>query len=168
MTLDPPVNSFSNDAPPNLVLTLMSTHDKPITIYADDLSPAHMVRYGAFRIINPSTGEDVQQYLRTYCKIPLPSKVDIPLREGLHTLIPNTPLTFSAPFGPDQKPRSFSDSASEDGLKTYHRSQVKIQKAIGTLSGGGNMGSRMRFGSRRRGKSTAGRWLIALDHMRRL
>jgi hypothetical protein len=114
--LDPPYHSFNNDTAPNLIVTLTSQHHKPITIYADDLSPDLMLSCGAFRIVDLATGTDVHQSVRTHCRIPPPSKVQVPLRETLfHTLHPNTPLALSASFGRDRKPLSrYDPSYGED------------------------------------------------------
>lgn len=58
-----------------------------------------MLATGALVITDLSTGSPVRQSIRTHCRLPPPSKVSVPLHEHLfHTLLPQTPLPFSAPF----------------------------------------------------------------------
>ena len=95
----PATYSYANQQAPRLNLIVTSQHPEPITIYADDLSPSLMLACGAFTITSLANGCDIRQSVRTHCRIPLPSKVIVPLNEKLfHTLLPNEPLTISAPF----------------------------------------------------------------------
>lgn len=97
--IEPATHSFASSQPPSLVLTITSLHPDPITIYADDLSPKLMITCGAFTITDLATGTEIRQSVRTHCRIPPPTKIAVPLNESLfHTLLPNTPLTLSAPF----------------------------------------------------------------------
>src|ERR1700761_7780435 len=99
LSLEPTTHSFSSSHAPTLNLTLLLDYHKPVTIYADDLSIPIMLTRGAFNIQYRSSGADVEQSLRTLCRIPPPTKVPVTLNETLfHTLLPHTPLTVSAPF----------------------------------------------------------------------
>lgn len=99
LSVDPATHLFSSLQAPNLNLKITSHHPNPITIYADDLSPNLMLICGALTITDLTTGCMVRQSCQTYCRIPLPSKVAVPLDEHLfHTLLPNTSLILSAPF----------------------------------------------------------------------
>lgn len=99
LSVDPATHLFSYLQAPNLNLKITSHHPDPITIYADDLSPNLMLICGALIITDLTTGCVVRQSCQTHCRIPLPSKVAVLLNECLfHTLLPNTPLTLSAPF----------------------------------------------------------------------
>ena len=136
LNLDLPVHSFSSDKAPTLTVTITSLHEKPITIYGDELRPNLMITYGAFKLIDLSTGDVVHHSRRRYCKIPPPTKVEVPLQEELlHTLMPNIPLSLSAPFGLDRKPLAGSDvdrkdprasigAVGVDGLYPGHRYQL--------------------------------------------
>lgn len=117
--IDPSTHSFANPHPPTLHLTTTSHHPSPITIYADDLSPKLMLNCGDFIITDLTTGgTHIRQSIRTNCRIPPPTKVSVPLNESLfHTLLPNVPLTLSAPFartGDNPKPLSKIDSVSAE------------------------------------------------------
>ena len=99
ISISPTTSSFANPQALSLNLTILSDHSYPITIYADDSSPALMLKCGAFIITDLSTGSEVKQSISTHCRIPPPTKVAVPVSENiLHTLLPNTPLTLSAPF----------------------------------------------------------------------
>ena len=99
ISITPATHSYASPQAPKLNLIITSHHSDPITIYADDLSPSLMLACGAFTITCLTTGCEVKQTVRTHCRIPLPSKVPVPLNEQLfHTLLPNHPLTLSAPF----------------------------------------------------------------------
>jgi len=99
LSITPATLSVARSAASNLHLTITSHHPDPITIYADDLSPNLMLKCGAIVITSLSTGTEVQQRRSTHCRIPLQSKVAVPLNERLfYTLLPNAPLTFAAPF----------------------------------------------------------------------
>ena len=98
-SITPAIHSYASFQAPNLNLTLTSHHADPITIYADDLSPALMLKCGAFTITALSNGSEVKQRTSTHCRIPPPTKVSVPLNKRLfYTLLPSTPLTLSAPF----------------------------------------------------------------------
>ena len=99
ISITPATYSYADQQAPNLNLIVTSQHSEPITIYADDLSPSLMLACGAFTITSLANGCEIKQSVRTHCRIPLPSKVTVPLNEKLfHTLLPNDPLTISAPF----------------------------------------------------------------------
>ena len=99
LSIDPQTLSFTDPQIPTLRVTLISHHLSPITVYADDLSPALMLTCGAFTIDDLSNGTEVKQRVRTHCRIPPPTKVVVQLREDLfHTLLPETPVTFTTPF----------------------------------------------------------------------
>ena len=99
ISITPANYSYSNQQAPNLNLIVTSQHPEPITIYADDLSPSLMLVCGAFTITNLANGCEIEQSVRTNCRFLPPSKVAVPLNEQLfHTLLPNHPLTLSAPF----------------------------------------------------------------------
>lgn len=101
--IDPPTHSSSDPQAPNLNITIISHHPEPITFYADNLDPKLMLQCGAFIITELSTGMEVKQCCRAYCRIPPPSKAEVPLNEHLfRTLLPNTPLTLSTPFTPNR------------------------------------------------------------------
>lgn len=97
--VEPGTHSFANTQPPSLNLTITSYHPDAITIYADDLSPKLMITCGAFRITDLTTGTEIQQSVRTHCRIPPPTRIAVPLNESLfHTLLPKNPLILSSPF----------------------------------------------------------------------
>lgn len=135
LSLEPTLHSFSSPRAPNLNLTLTLDHDKPITIYADDLAPSLMIACGAFTIYDLETGIEVKQAKRTHCRIPPPSKVQVDVNENLfHTLYPLTPLTLLAPFtrelrDGEKPPRACGDpeysgrhgSCGVDGLEIDHQ-----------------------------------------------
>ena len=78
-----------------------------------------MLNCGAFIITDLTTGPTpIRQSIRTHCRIPPPTKIPVPLDESLfHTLLPNIPLTLSAPFarsGDKPKPLSKIDSVSAE------------------------------------------------------
>lgn len=99
LSVDPTTHFFTTSRAPNLNLTITSHHPEPITIYADDLSPNLMLTCGSLTITDMTTGCEIRQSCLTHCRIPPPSKVTVLLNEHLfHTLLPNTPLTLSAPF----------------------------------------------------------------------
>ena len=99
ISITPATHSYANPQAPKLTLIITSQHSDPITIYADDLSPSLMLACGAFTITSLTNGCEIKQSVRTNCRIPPPSKVTVPLNEELfHTLLPNDPLTLSAPF----------------------------------------------------------------------
>lgn len=99
ISLSPATHSYTNSQAPSLNITITSQHPKPITIYADDLSPTLMLKCGAFIITDLTTGSEVRQSRSTHCRIPPPSTVVVPLNEKLfHTLLPNTSVALSAPF----------------------------------------------------------------------
>lgn len=100
ISLEQPTDSSANSPGElNLNLTLTLHNQTAITIYADDTSPKLMMIYGAFNIIDLMTGNYVRQRKRTRCRIPPPTKVAVPLNESLFlTLLPETPITLSAPF----------------------------------------------------------------------
>ena len=99
ISIIPETHSYASQQAPRLNLIITSQHPDPITIYADDLSPSLMLACGAFTITSLTNGCEIKQSIRTHCRIPPPSKVTVPLNEGLfHTLLPNEPLTLSAPF----------------------------------------------------------------------
>ena len=118
ISLEPKTYSFSSSEIPMLNLTLRLSYQSPITIYADDLSPSLMLRHGAFDIHYRSSGAEVQQTKRTYCRIPPPTKVNVELDESMFlTLQPHTPYTFSSPFCRSlrgDKPRSASELGDLD------------------------------------------------------
>lgn len=137
--IDPETHSFTKSQAPNLNLTITSHHADAITIYADDLSPKLMITCGALKIIDLANGTDIRQSVRTHCRIPPPIKIPMSLNESLfHTLMPNIPLTLSAPFtrsrtSTGEKPLSKHDPAYSgdgsarhgacgvDGLEPGHR-----------------------------------------------
>ena len=99
VSITPATHSYANQEAPNLNLIITSHYSEPITIYADDLSPRLMLACGAFTITCLNNGCEIKQTCRTHCRIPLPSKVHVPLNVPLfHTLLPNEPFTISAPF----------------------------------------------------------------------
>lgn len=99
ISITPVTHSYANQQAPKLNLIITSQNPEPITIYADDLSPSLMLACGAFIITSLANGCEIKQSVRTHCRIPLPSKVTVPLNERLlHTLLPNKPLNLSAPF----------------------------------------------------------------------
>jgi len=99
LSLSPTTHSYANMQAPNLNLTRISHHTDPITIYADELSPTLMLTCGACIISSLTNGSEFKQSRSTHCRIPPPSKVPVTLNKRLfHTLLPNTPLTLSAPF----------------------------------------------------------------------
>lgn len=121
ISITPATYSYADQQAPNLNLIVTSHYSEPITIYADDLSPSLMLACGAFTITSLANGCEIKQSVRTHCRIPLPSKVAVPLNEKLfHTLLPNEPLTLSAPFsrsrtetGGRPLPKSHPDYASD-------------------------------------------------------
>lgn len=123
LSLSPATHSYTNSLAPSLNITVTSHHPEPITIYADDLSPALMLKCGAFIITDLTTGSEVRQSRSTHCRIPPPSKVVVPLNEQLfHTLLPNTPVTLSAPFTRSRPSTGGKALAKDDPDYTSHRS----------------------------------------------
>lgn len=123
LSLFPTTHSYANLQAPDLNLTITSHHPDPITIYADDLSPALMLTCGAFVITALNSGSEVRQSRSTHCRIPPPSKVAVPLNEQLfHTLLPNTPLTLSAPFTRSRTSTGGKPLAKDDPDYTSDRS----------------------------------------------
>ena len=138
LSLSPTTLSYTSPDAPNLNVLLTSRYSDPITIYADDVSPALMLKCGALRITDLANGCEIQQTKSTHCRISPPSKVTVPLNKSLfHTLLPNIPVTISSPFSrvgttSDSKPlaKGHSDSASHlnanhgaygvDGLEPGH------------------------------------------------
>lgn len=113
LSLEPTTHSFSSLQVPMLNLTLLLDYHKPITIYADDLSPSLMIRHGAFIIHYRSSGAEVKQNVRTFCRFPPPTKVPVRLDESrFYTLLPYTPLTLSSPF--TRKPEGGKPRAASD------------------------------------------------------
>lgn len=99
ISLDPRTHSFADSQAPNLSITIVSRCPDPITIYADNLSPALILKCGAFNITSFSSGSDVKQVVTTNCRFLPPSKVPVVLDEArFHTLYPDTPVTISTPF----------------------------------------------------------------------
>ena len=99
ISITPATHSYANQQAPKLSLIVTSQHSEPITIYADDLSPSLMLTCGAFTITSLTADCDIKQSIRTHCRFEPPSKVTVPLNEQFfHTLLPNDPLTLSAPF----------------------------------------------------------------------
>ena len=102
--LDPPVLSLSNKAASNLVLALISTHEKPITFFGDDVSPKVMLLYAAFKKFRPKHQRICFQPWAHLLQNTPAHKSSSAMREHLfHTLMPNTPLGSSAPFAPNIK-----------------------------------------------------------------
>ncbi|KAI1084201.1 hypothetical protein F5B20DRAFT_524026 [Whalleya microplaca] len=140
LSLDPAIHHFAAaEGPPTLSLTITSHYPDPITIYADDLSPKLMTNCGGFIITDLADGVEVQQAVRRYCRIPLPNRVTVPINEPLfHTLLPNTPLTLSAPFSRPRTnnrplPRSDPEYETErnrvcgvDGLESGHKYTLSL------------------------------------------
>ncbi|KAG8528664.1 uncharacterized protein KY384_006351 [Bacidia gigantensis] len=99
LALNPRCHSYANYVAPSLILSIISHYDRPITIYADDLSPALMLKCGAFKIISLTSGAEFKQTVSTHCRFPPPTKVKVSYDEAsFYTLYPNVPVTFSAPF----------------------------------------------------------------------
>ena len=122
ISLCPTTHSFANSQAPELNLTIISHHPEPITIYADDLSPALMLTCGAFIIMTLTDGCEVKQSKRTHCRIPPPTKVPVPVNEKLfHTLLPNTPLTLSTPFTRSRTSTGGKPLAKDDPEYASHR-----------------------------------------------
>ena len=125
--IEPATHSFTSSQPPSLNLTITSHHPDPITIYADDLSPKLMLSCGAFKITDLPTDAEIRQAVRTHCRIPPPTRIAVPLNESLfHTLLPNIPLTISAPFtrsrtSTGDKPLSKHDPAYSHGSDSSAR-----------------------------------------------
>ena len=99
ISVDPAVHTFPDSSAPTLKLSIISHYSRPITIYADDLSPALMLKCGAFKLSSLTTGADVKQSVSTHCRIPPPKHVEVRLDESFfYTLYPEVPVTFSTPF----------------------------------------------------------------------
>lgn len=141
LSIDPATHSFANSQAPNLNLTITSQHTDPITIYADNPSPKTILTCAALTMTDLTTGSEVHQEKRTHCRIPPPTRIAVPLIERLfHTLLPNVPLTLSAPFTRDRtrtggKPLAKHDpdyggnrqrSCGVDGLERGHRYAVSL------------------------------------------
>lgn len=117
ISITPATHSYANQEAPNLNLTTTSHYLEPITIFADDLSPSLMLACGAFTITCLNNGCEIKQACRMHCRMPPPTKVVVPVIEQLfYTLLPNEPITISAPFSRNRpetggKPLAKSDPA---------------------------------------------------------
>ena len=114
-------HSYTSLEAPDLNLTVTSHHPDPITIYADDLSPALMLKCGALTITSLTNGCEVKQTASTHCRFIPPTKFSVPLNERLfYTLLPNTPLTLSAPFTRSRPDTGGKPLAKDDPDYTTH------------------------------------------------
>ncbi|KAL8736943.1 MAG: hypothetical protein Q9181_002169 [Wetmoreana brouardii] len=123
ISISPSTHSYADSQAPNLTLTIQSHNPDHITIYADDLSPKTMLRCGAFTITDLSNGCQVKQTISTCCRIPPPRKATVSLNEhDFHNLLPNTPLSLSAPFTRIRTDNGGKPLAKHDPDYRNHRS----------------------------------------------
>ncbi|KAK0514425.1 hypothetical protein JMJ35_003042 [Cladonia borealis] len=134
ISITPATHSYANQEAPNLNLIITSHYSEPITIYADDLSPSLMLACGAFTITCLNNGCEIGQACRTHCRIPPPTKVAVTLNEQLfHTLLPNEPITISAPFSRNRPETGGKPLAKSD--PNYVSDRVRASSSASGVDG---------------------------------